>query len=533
MLIQALGDSAWLVEFSGADSLARVHSLADSLSMNRPHGVLDVVPSFASIAVHFHGTNALEIKQWLHEAITISPAASSLAGRRFEVPVCYGGESGPDLADLAQRLGISECDVIALHSNAEYTVATLGFSPGFPYLLGLPERLHLPRKAAPRLSVPAGSIAIAGSQAGIYPFASPGGWHLLGRTSLGLFDPNSPHPARFQTGDRIRFVPVAALARSSRLHQAPTLSHTTSSSVEVLQPGSLSTVQDLGRPGYESSGVSPGGAVDRTALRVANLAVGNAENAAALEICLSGPILKFHAASHIAFTDGQARPRAVSRGEVIDLSKLCGGVRAYLAIAGGIQVPLVMGSAATDLRSGFGGLAGRALLAGDHLDLGPPKRIPGGCHWHIATRGAKREIELRVLPGIQANWFSNLARLRFQSEIYQLTPNGDRMGARLSGPALELAHPREMQSQPVACGSVQVPPDGQPIVLLAERQTIGGYPQIAHVISVDLPRLACAWPGTRIRFREVTWIEARELWLREEREFASLNCGLELLKPLP
>lgn len=535
MLLKPLGDSAWLVEFSGENPLASVTSLVKSLEKYRPAGVLDVVPSFASVAVHFSGDTARGIHQWLSDALRKdSEIPSSTDSKLVEIPVCYGGENGPDLADVAQQLGLSEDEVIALHSGADYTVATVGFSPGFPYLSGLPKRLHLPRKATPRLSVPAGSVAIASAQAGIYPFSSPGGWHLLGRTQVKLFDPNSPRPALLQAGDTLRFIPVAPTAATALTHasHAVSLPRANSRCFEVIHPGSLSTVQDLGRPGYESSGVSPGGAVDRAALRMANLLVGNEENAAALEMCVTGPILKFHAPATIALTQFQARPRSVNAGEIIDLSRLCGGVRAYLAIAGGIHVPQVLGSASTDLRAGFGGYGGRALQAGDRLEIGTPGRIPAGRNWHIATRGAKPEIELRFLSGMQSEWFSEAALRQFQATTYQLTPNGDRMGARLVGAALELTTPREMQSQAVACGSVQVPPDGQPIILLAERQTIGGYPQIGHVISVDLPRLACAWPGTRIRFREVTWDEARALRQREEQEFASLRTGLELLKPI-
>ena len=145
--------------------------------------------------------------------------------------------------------------------------------------------------------------------------------------------------------------------------------------IEVIQPGALSTVQDLGRPGYESSGVSPGGAVDRQALRMANLLVGNPQGAAALELCVTGPILKFHA-RQIAPVGATGKPRRVAAGETVDFTKLAGGVRACLAVAGGLRVPPVLGSMSTDLRAGFGGLHGRALRAGDRLDFGEPGQAP-------------------------------------------------------------------------------------------------------------------------------------------------------------
>ena len=527
MTLKPLGDSAWLVEFpgeSGGAALARVTGLADALENDRPAGVLDVVPSFASLAVHFDSADGREILEWIG---SVSVTDRLPVGEERRIPVCYGGEYGPDLEELAASVGLSTEEVIALHSGAVYTVAAVGFSPGFPYLLGLPQRLQVPRRRTPRLAVAAGSVAVAGGQAGIYPFASPGGWQVLGRTGVRLFDPLAARPALLRPGDRVRFVPVENFEREKEI--SPVAELTGSRWIEVIVPGALTTVQDPGRPGYEASGVSPGGAVDRHALRLANLLAGNEEGAAALEICLSGPVLKFHADAVVALASGTGKSRRVAAGETVDFSKLTGGVRACLAVAGGLRVPEVLGSAATDLRAGFGGFCGRALQAGDRLNFGEAGRIPRPGDWHAGRAGRVSEIELRFLPGVQQHWFSDEARRRFRSGIYQLTPLSDRMGARLAGASLDLAEPREMVSQPVACGSVQVPPDGQPIILLAGRQTIGGYPQIGHVISVDLPKLARAWPGTSVRFREVTWEQARELRRQEERDFAWLRTGLELL----
>ncbi len=573
MTLKPLGDSAWLVEFPDRTPPDRVIRLVAALGKNRPAGVLDVVSSFASVAVHFEGA---DIREWIESALADDADAETNAGGNFEIPVCY---DGPDLVEIAAQVGLSMDEVIALHSGAEYTVAAVGFSPGFPYLSGLPERLNVPRRKTPRLAVPAGSVAIAGGQAGIYPFASPGGWHVLGRTGSTLFDPSFSPPALLRPGDRVRFVQVlsaqrdcgvlpqrfpsvtsvlkafvpdepesfASSFRSSTIKSevlrggaattsAPSVrlleSVATLSDglIEVIHPGGLTTVQDLGRPGHQTSGVSPGGAADRFALRMANLLVGNDEGAACLEICFSGPVLKFHADAVVAFFDGTGRPKQVTAGEVVDFSKLECGVRACLAVSGGFVVPNVLGSASTDLRAGFGGFSGRALHAGDSLHSGEAKPAPRGDGWHVGRTGRDSQIELRFIPGVQDEWFSAGAKQRFRSMLYQLTPKSDRMGSRLSGRKLELTTPREMVSQPVACGSVQVPPDGQPIVLMAERQTIGGYPQIAHVISVDLPKLARAWPGTWVKFREVTLAQARELKHREERDFALLRTGLELLK---
>lgn len=528
MTLKPLGDAAWLVEFpglTGEAALARVGGLVAALQAGRIEGISDIVPSFASIAVHFGKVDGLEIREWI---LSTKPTGELPAGEEKMIPVCYGGEDGGDLLEVAEAVGLSADEVISLHSGAIYTVAAVGFSPGFPYLSGLPEQLRLPRRATPRSKVPAGSVAIAAGQAGIYPFASPGGWHLLGRTDVTLFDVHAERPSFLLPGDRVRFCPVERIDPVRKIF--PVADGQPGRTVEVIHPGGLTTVQDPGRPGHEPSGVSPGGVVDRQSLRIANLLVGNDGSAAVLECCVSGPILRFHEETVVALVTGSGKSRRVAAGETVDFSKLTGGVRACLAIAGGVRVSGILGSAATDVRAAFGGFNGRALRAGDVLALGPPGRIPECGDWHVGRTAREACIELRFLTGVQADWFSDGARQRFRTEIYQLTPKSDRMGARLSGEPLELAEPREMVSQPVACGSVQVPPDGQPIVLLAERQTIGGYPQIGHVISVDLPKLARAWPGTSVRFREVTWDEAQKARQQEEQDFQLLRTGIELLR---
>ena len=527
MTLKPLGDSAWLVEFpevSGEAALARVMGMVDALEWDRPAGVLDVVPAFDSLAVHFENADELEILDWIR---SVNGVDRLPAGEERQIPVCYGGEHGLDLEEVAEKTGLSTEEVIALHSGGVYTVAAVGFSPGFPYLLGLPERLHIPRRATPRTSVPAGSVALAGGQAGIYPFASPGGWQVLGRTGVNLFDPTQARPALLRSGDRVRFVPVEALEMMEKI--PPAAAPAGPRWIEVIRPGARTTVQDLGRPGYESSGVSPGGAVDRHALRTANLLVGNTQGAAALELCVTGPVLEFHAETVVALVGATGKPQHVAAGETVDFTKLTNHARACLAVAGGLWVPEVLGSMATDLRAGFGGLHGRALRAGDRLEFGEPRRAPRDGSWHVGRPDRSAPLELRYIPGVQRHWFSEASQHRFRSGIYHLTPKSDRMGARLSGAELPLAEPREMVSQPVACGSVQVPPDGQPIVLLAERQTIGGYPQIGHVISVDLPKLARAWPGTQVVFREITREEAVALRREEEQDFKWLRTGLDLL----
>ena len=211
--IERASDAALLVVFDDAPTEAAgrsVRLLHRSLRDDPPKGLVDLNPAYATVLVRFDPLrcDALALADELSERTMRLESAPDRPGRTVEVPVRYGGEDGPDLREVARRTGMSEDDVVAAHSGADYTVRFLGFSPGFPYLAGLPERLTTPRLASPRRRVPAGSVAIAGSQAGIYPLETPGGWNVIGRTGLVIFDPSGAHPATLSPGDRVRFVPA-------------------------------------------------------------------------------------------------------------------------------------------------------------------------------------------------------------------------------------------------------------------------------------------------------------------------------------
>jgi antagonist of KipI len=338
------------------------------------------------------------------------------------------------------------------------------------------------------------------------------------------------------------------------------------SRIQVVKPGMLTTVQDLGRPGWQRYGVTPGGAVDARALRLANLLVGNAEGAAGLEITLAGPTLRMAEEALIALcgadfdamVEGRAvpawRPVWIKAGAELVFGAARSGCRGYLAVAGGIAVPRLLGGRGTHLAAGFGGLDGRALRTGDTLKVGPASRwakllaqslaglaagVEGltAARWEVAAEARSPYAPspvVRVMRGPQWDGFSPEARVRFLNERFTVTPRSDRMGLRLAapagsalaGPALAGGGVREMISEGVATGAVQVPPDGQPIVLLADRQTIGGYPKIATVASVDLPLLAQLRSDDTVGFREVSVGEAQELWLAAKRQLATVKQGI-------
>lgn len=216
--IEPLGESALLLRLGDRIDPAlndRVQALVTRLQRDAPVEVVDLVPAYAALAVHFDGgarpaAVRERVEAWLRTTWSGGEVAGVSATRTVEIPVCYGGEHGPDLDALAAHAGLSPAEALARHAGASYRVAMLGFAPGFPYMLGLPEALAMPRLAQPRRAVPAGSVGIAGTQTGIYPQASPGGWRIIGRTPLRLFDAAREPPALLAPGDRVRFVAIDA-----------------------------------------------------------------------------------------------------------------------------------------------------------------------------------------------------------------------------------------------------------------------------------------------------------------------------------
>ncbi len=309
--------------------------------------------------------------------------------------------------------------------------------------------------------------------------------------------------------------------------------------IVVHRAGMLTTVQDLGRRGHRAAGVPLSGAMDRFALRVGNLLVGNEQDAAGIETTLAGPELEFTTDAIVAVTGATFagvpswQPFLVRAHERLRLGNPVKGCRGYLLVAGGIQVPRALGSRSTYLRAGLGGHEGRALREGDRLPAGEsPRRL--AARWHIDERILPRyspAATVRVVRGPQADEFGG----RLEKGEFRLLPQSDRMGVRLGGSRLlRIGRADELVSAAVAPGTVQVPPDGLPIVLMADAQTIGGYPQAANVIGVDLPIIAQARPGDRLRFEEIPLTEAQQLFLARERVLAMLQQGLrEKVVPEP
>lgn len=319
-------------------------------------------------------------------------------------------------------------------------------------------------------------------------------------------------------------------------------------SITVIRPGLSSTFQDCGRHGFQHLGVPVGGAMDLRAHQLANLIAGNTGDPATLEITLIGPTLRFDAAACIALAGADlsptingepaplGRPLLMREGDVLAFGERRNGVRCYLAWHGGIALAQVLGSQSTYLRGAMGGFHGRALRKGDVLPLNRPLRddtldalateLNRLSIYLPATLANNPRRHLRVIRGPHTPLFTEDALAALLGSTYRIANESDRMGYRLHGPALRVRENRQLLSEGATFGSIQVPSDGLPIVLMADRQSIGGYPKIAHVATADLPQLAQHMPGEEIRFEEIGLAQAQQLDNLREQALARLSASL-------
>ncbi len=449
-------------------------ALAAAFADDPPDGLLDAVPGAETLLL-LYDPEVLDPSR-----LPSSARAQGGTARTVHIPASY---DGADLDAVAQELGLTREQAIARHLEAEHVVSFLGFAPGFAYMTG---GFALPRLRTPRVRVPAGSIAVAEGYTGIYPSQTPGGWWLLGRTSAQMFDPASRPPSLLQPGDRVVF------DRVSRLPQPPRRQTAASPAggpplLRALTAGAFTTVQGGPRHGLASSGVPAGGAMDLASLADANRAVGNAPFAAALEITVAGPELE--ASRRVRVALGR-EVRLLERGDRLVTGAVRRGVRAYLAVEGGLAEPLP-------------GDPVRPLVAGEVLRRSTTPARSGPRPPRLPVRWGEPLVEVRAHRGPQWDFFASPED--FFDREYRISPNSDRRGLRLVGPALALARRADIPPEGTAPGAVQVPGDGLPIVLGPDRPVTGGYAKIATVVPEDFPLLAQSRPGTAIRFVEEPW----------------------------
>lgn len=519
------GDRAILLDFDGtppppsppseaspldppalADSLRslavslRNHLRADTVV--GPSSLLVVAPHEASDADARRVLSAVEpiAADTLATPITRAPRGPTL--------VVHAVYDGPDLDDVARTIGATCDELIALHTSAPHRVAFLGFLPGFAYLGPVATALCLPRRATPRPRVPALAIGLAGGFTGIYPFASPGGWHLLAR-AVGFepFDPTRDPPSPWSPGDLVRFVPVTAdegasldaeLARArprSITAHAPTVA--SPRSLEITAAPAAATIQAAGRHGRLAQGLPPSGPLDPEAHAAANLAVGNRPGAAAIEVPLGSLELRAGASPLRCSIDG-APAIDLAPGDPFRVPSCDRAVR-YLAVAGGLDVPEVLGCRSTLLAIRLGGLEGRPLRRRDVLPVGPD---PGPARAHPAPPPLDLApiTTLAIVPGPHHHRFPPGALATLLAAEFRVSRLGDRVGVRLEGPAIPCDGAALAQPCPMLRGAVEITPDGTPIVLGPDHPVTGGYPVLATLRSTALAHLARLPPGHVVRF---------------------------------
>lgn len=307
--------------------------------------------------------------------------------------------------------------------------------------------------------------------------------------------------------------------------------------IRILKGGMLTTVQDLGRTGYQSQGFGVAGVMDVRSFKIANLLLDNPENEAVLEFTLIGPVLEFTSATIIAITGGDFQPTIngepapmytalyMNKGDILKFGSARTGSRGYIAFSSYLEIPVVMGSRCTNMKSRIGGFKGRKLQAGDYINFRKKRRyLPFFLSRKLEPdRFEEESATLRVIMGPQDHKFSKQGIETFLTSEYTVTSEFDRMGCRLDGPFIAPKESSDIISDGIAFGSVQVPSHGKPIILLSDRQTTGGYAKIATVASVDIPKLVQRKTDHKIRFEKITVQEAQELYLAEEKELDKMR----------
>lgn len=506
-----------LLELAG---LEETLSLYDAFQQSPVAGVLEIVPAARTLMIAF---DALVLDQsQLLQAVGERFGKERSVGvtETVDIPVHYDGE---DITDVAELLGCSVADVVRRHTEAEYTVAFTGFAPGFAYLSAPDAKLAVPRRTSPRTVVPAGSVGLAGEFSGVYPKASPGGWQLIGRTPLAMFDLNRDPAAILRPGLRVRFHDSARssmhVVEKAAVAAVPVVgvSSDVENGIEILSCGLPVLVQDLGRTNMAAQGVSLSGALDHGNFKLANRIVGNRPGTPALEIAPAGFSFKAIGRGVMAFTGAPAAasvadangavtsiafntPIALDDGDVVSLLSPFIGTRSYLAMRGGFVVEPVLGSVATDTLAQIGPLAlgAGARVAVNSQNVKTPV-LPGEQPAFAMPR-ADEIVTLDVYLGPRTDWFTNEAVASFLSQSWEVTPQSSRVGIRLSGESLERLNRNELPSEATLRGALQVPASGQPVLFLSDHPLTGGYPVIANVAAHHLDLAGQIPVGAHIRF---------------------------------
>lgn len=519
--VRAVGTRAVLAELTGTQDVLALQALL----LEKPlPGQQDVLAAAETVLVKAESpASARRIAARLMQLDLTAPVQRD--GELVVIDTVYDGE---DLAEVGRLTGLGTDGVIAAHSGQIWTVAFAGFAPGFGYMIGENQPLEVPRRSSPRTAVPAGSVALAGNYSAVYPRRSPGGWQLIGRTNAKMWDLDREPPALAAPGHRVQFRPVRdalALAAEPVAEPAAAVAGASADGLRIVSPGLQSLIQDLGRDGHSGLGVSAAGALDRASLRRANRLVGNAPGAAGIETVAGG--LKVQAVgdrvlavagapSELSIASAPdeagdtwqrtvpvATPFALLDGETLSIGAPQSGFRSYLAVRGGVNAAPVLGSRSTDTMSGIGPApltAGQLLAAGGEAESG----VVGNPELQPDYPGTGVTV-LDVVPGPRADWFDQAALDSFAAQDWAVLPQSNRVGMRLDGTPLQRSRQGELPSEGTVAGALQVPPEGLPVLFLADHPITGGYPVIAVVVDSQLDLAAQVPIGGKIRFR---WAES-------------------------
>lgn len=533
LAVRPVGTTAVLAELSGLHDVLALQAL---LLEHPLPGQVEVLAAAETVMVKADSPRAA--RRMAARLLELDLAVHAQPeGRLVVIEAVYDGE---DLADVGRLTGLGAEGVVAAHTGQVWTVAFGGFAPGFGYMVGENQLLEVPRRSSPRTAVPAGSVALAGNYSAVYPRQSPGGWQLIGRTAARMWDLAREQPALAAPGDRVQFRAVRELVELSAPEadaansEAPAAREQAGrSGLRILSPGLQSLVQDLGRPGYGGLGVSAAGALDRSSLRRANRIVGNEPAAAVVETVAGGLRVQAVGDQVLAVTgapaaltvvtpsDVPAGPEAADAddaglpervrevpmatafalldGETLTLGAPERGFRTYLAIRGGVDAEAVLGSRSTDTMSGIGPAPlapGQLLAAGAATSsnvVGNPEMQPDFPDTGVTV--------LDVVPGPRDDWFGAAALESLCTQDWSVTPRSNRVGMRLDGEPLQRNRDGELASEGTVAGAIQVPPEGQPVLFLADHPITGGYPVIGVVVDHQLDLAAQVPIGGRIRFR--------------------------------
>ena len=552
--IRRLGDDAVLIGVTDPESARRLIRAVEGAALN---DLAEVVGGLATVLVAFDPSadgpesQGMALRKLVDHALgqsgseALTGGDESAEGDPLVIPCTF---DGPDLTEVAEIAGWSTETLIDVVTDSLLTVAVVGFAPGFAYLAGLPDELRrVPRRPRPRPLVPSGSVALANGYAAVYPTASPGGWQLIGHTDVPLFTPLVAPFARLAAGDRVRFARAPrgvamAQQKPTEVAVSPDDHVTTHPVFAVEEPGVRTILQDAGRRGVAALGVPAASPADPSSFRLANRLVGNPVDAGALEITARGPTLRCLRSTFVAVVgaapdlrvDGQpvspGRVVPITAGQQLVVGPVRDGFRSYVAVAGGFVGPAVFQSCASDQLSKLGpGPIGR----GDRL-WAAAMRPPLGDHLAdgVSTGAIGGEpITLRIVPGphperFVPGTFASLASTRFIVEA-----ESNRIGVRLrrdpSTPAVRLARGPavELDSQGMVTGAVQVPPDGEPVILLTDHATLGGYPVVAVVAAVDHGALGQCAPGSNVVLVPIDHDQARAARREQRRQLEAAVVG--------